>query len=104
MMKRRTTGTASGAFCGMCRDPHAVRQPGTAADRPVAAVAPACTWRSAASRDHDPRLRAGAVPGVAAFSTAGIADTPLTAVPGLIGGLWIVIGSVLFFGLPSWRP
>ena len=36
--------------------------------------------------------------GVAAFSTAGIADTPVTATAQLIGGLWIVIGSVLFFG------
>jgi len=36
--------------------------------------------------------------GVAAFSTAGIADTPSTGLAQLIGGLWIVIGSVLFFG------
>lgn len=36
--------------------------------------------------------------GVAAFSTAGIADKPLTGAGQLIGGLWIVIGSVLFFG------
>jgi voltage-gated potassium channel len=36
--------------------------------------------------------------GVAAFSTAGIADTPVTAAAKLVGGLWIVIGSVLFFG------
>jgi len=36
--------------------------------------------------------------GVAAFSTAGIADTPLSGAAQLIGGLWIVIGSVLFFG------
>ncbi|MDX1431758.1 MAG: two pore domain potassium channel family protein [Gammaproteobacteria bacterium] len=36
--------------------------------------------------------------GVAAFSTAGIADTPLTGAAQLIGGIWIVIGSVLFFG------
>jgi len=36
--------------------------------------------------------------GVAAFSTAGIADTPSTGTAQLIGGLWIVIGSVLFFG------
>ncbi|MEJ2141357.1 MAG: potassium channel family protein [Gammaproteobacteria bacterium] len=35
---------------------------------------------------------------VAAFSTAGIADTPLSATGQLVGGLWIVIGSVLFFG------
>jgi len=36
--------------------------------------------------------------GVAAFSTAGIADTPISGMARLIGGLWIVIGSVLFFG------
>ncbi len=36
--------------------------------------------------------------GIAAFSTAGIADTPVSAMARLIGGLWIVIGSVLFFG------
>lgn len=36
--------------------------------------------------------------GVAAFSTAGIADTPTSGMALLIGGLWIVIGSVLFFG------
>lgn len=36
--------------------------------------------------------------GVAAFSTAGIADKPLTAAGKLIGGIWIVVGSVLFFG------
>lgn len=36
--------------------------------------------------------------GVAAFSTAGIADMPLTERAMLIGGIWIVVGSVLFFG------
>ena len=36
--------------------------------------------------------------GVAAFSTAGIADTPVSSSGQFIGGLWIVIGSVLFFG------
>ncbi len=36
--------------------------------------------------------------GVAAFSTAGIADTPLSNASQLIGGIWIVIGSMLFFG------
>lgn len=36
--------------------------------------------------------------GVAAFSTAGIADTPTSSMAMFIGGLWIVIGSVLFFG------
>lgn len=34
----------------------------------------------------------------AAFSTAGIADTPTTAAAKLIGGVWIVVGSLLFFG------
>jgi len=36
--------------------------------------------------------------GVAAFSTAGIADTPHSGAARLFGGLWIVIGSILFFG------
>jgi voltage-gated potassium channel len=36
--------------------------------------------------------------GVAAFSTAGIADTPVTGAARFIGGVWIVLGSVLFFG------
>lgn len=36
--------------------------------------------------------------GIAAFSTAGIADTPSSGIAQLIGGLWIVIGSMLFFG------
>ena len=36
--------------------------------------------------------------GVAAFSTAGIADTPKSGIGNLIGGIWIVIGSTLFFG------
>ncbi len=36
--------------------------------------------------------------GIAAFSTAGIADTPLSGISQIIGGIWIVIGSVLFFG------
>ena len=36
--------------------------------------------------------------GVAAFSTAGIADTPLSGVSQVIGGVWIVVGSTLFFG------
>lgn len=36
--------------------------------------------------------------GVAAFSTAGIAIKPVSSTAQLIGGLWIVIGSVLFFG------
>lgn len=36
--------------------------------------------------------------GVAAFSTAGIADTPVSSTAQLIGAIWIVIGSMLFFG------
>ena len=36
--------------------------------------------------------------GVAAFSTAGIADTPVSSLAQFVGGLWIVIGSMLFFG------
>ncbi|MCP3995438.1 MAG: two pore domain potassium channel family protein [bacterium] len=36
--------------------------------------------------------------GVAAFSTAGIADRPVSGPGLLIGGAWIVIGSVFFFG------
>lgn len=36
--------------------------------------------------------------GIAAFSTAGIADTPKSGIAQLLGGTWIVIGSVLFFG------
>ncbi|MDX1301281.1 ion channel [Photobacterium sp.] len=35
---------------------------------------------------------------VAAFTTAGIADTPISSMAQFIGGLWIVIGSTLFFG------
>lgn len=36
--------------------------------------------------------------GVAAFSTAGIADKPISGTAQAVGGLWIVLGSVLFFG------
>jgi len=36
--------------------------------------------------------------GIAAFSTAGIADTPLAGMSQLIGGTWIVLGSSIFFG------
>jgi voltage-gated potassium channel len=36
--------------------------------------------------------------GVAACSTAGIADAPVTGLGRLLGGLWIVLGSILFFG------
>ena len=37
--------------------------------------------------------------GIAALSTAGIADTPITGASKLIGGVWIIVGSVLFFGI-----
>jgi voltage-gated potassium channel len=36
--------------------------------------------------------------GIAAFSTAGIADMPINGVSEVIGALWIVFGSMLFFG------
>jgi voltage-gated potassium channel len=36
--------------------------------------------------------------GIAAFSTAGIADSPISGLSQLVGGLWIIIGSTLFFG------
>lgn len=36
--------------------------------------------------------------GVAAFSTAGIADTPRSGISQIIGAAWIVLGSALFFG------
>jgi len=36
--------------------------------------------------------------GIAAFSTAGIADAPRSDFAKLIGGIWIVVGSVIFFG------
>lgn len=36
--------------------------------------------------------------GVAAFSTAGIASAPVSSAGQLVGGLWIVFGSMLFFG------
>lgn len=36
--------------------------------------------------------------GIAAFTTAGIADAPISGVAQFIGGLWIVIGSTVFFG------
>lgn len=36
--------------------------------------------------------------GIAAFSTAGIADAPVSGLAQFVGGLWIVLGSVLFFG------
>lgn len=37
--------------------------------------------------------------GIAAFSTAGIAPSPRSSLGQFIGGLWIVIGSILFFGI-----
>ena len=36
--------------------------------------------------------------GVAAFSTAGIADMPVSGAAMAVGGIWIVIGSMVFFG------
>ncbi len=36
--------------------------------------------------------------GVAAFSTAGIADAPISGTAQIVGGVWIVLGSTLFFG------
>ncbi len=36
--------------------------------------------------------------GVAAFSTAGIAAVPVSDLALLFGAIWIVLGSVLFFG------
>ena len=36
--------------------------------------------------------------GIAALSTAGIADTPQSNMAQLLGGIWIIVGSVLFFG------
>ena len=36
--------------------------------------------------------------GVAAFSTAGIAEMPVTGAAELVGAVWIVLGSMLFFG------
>ncbi len=36
--------------------------------------------------------------GIAAFSTAGIADTPVSGISQILGGIWIVAGSALFFG------
>ena len=35
---------------------------------------------------------------VAAFTTAGIASEPVTGLARSIGGLWMIVGSVLFFG------
>jgi voltage-gated potassium channel len=36
--------------------------------------------------------------GVAAFSTAGIADMPVNSISETIGAIWIILGSILFFG------
>ena len=36
--------------------------------------------------------------GIAAFSTAGIADMPVNGISELIGAIWIIVGSLLFFG------
>jgi voltage-gated potassium channel len=36
--------------------------------------------------------------GIAAFSTAGIADMPVNGISEIIGAIWIVLGSLLFFG------
>ena len=36
--------------------------------------------------------------GVTAFSTTGIADTPRSSLSMLVGGVWSVIGSGIFFG------
>jgi len=37
--------------------------------------------------------------GIAAFSTAGIADAPRSGAAQLFGGIWIVLGSTIFFGI-----
>ena len=37
--------------------------------------------------------------GIAAFSTAGIADMPSNGLSQFIGGAWIVVGSMIFFGI-----
>ena len=34
--------------------------------------------------------------GIAALSTAGIADSPISGLSKLIGGTWIIVGSVMF--------
>lgn len=36
--------------------------------------------------------------GIAAFSTAGIASAPASGAGQLIGGIWIILGSIIFFG------
>jgi len=34
--------------------------------------------------------------GIAAFSTAGIADMPVNGISEVIGAIWIILGSILF--------
>ena len=36
--------------------------------------------------------------GIAAFTTAGIADMPVNGISEIIGAIWIILGSMLFFG------
>ena len=36
--------------------------------------------------------------GIAAFSTAGIADMPVNGISEFIGAIWIILGSLVFFG------
>lgn len=36
--------------------------------------------------------------GIAASTTAGIADTPRSGASLIVGGIWIVVGSLIFFG------
>ena len=36
--------------------------------------------------------------GIAALSTAGIADMPVNDISEIIGAIWIILGSILFFG------
>lgn len=52
-----------------------------AADSPIRSLGDAMYW------------------GIAALSTAGIADSPISGLAKLIGGTWIIIGSVMFFGI-----
>ncbi len=51
-----------------------------------------------AAGSHITTLASALYWGVAAFSTAGIADTPRTNIAMLLGGIWIVAGSAIFFG------
>ncbi|MGB5644418.1 MAG: ion transporter [Gammaproteobacteria bacterium] len=36
--------------------------------------------------------------GIAALSTAGIADMPISGISEFMGAVWIILGSILFFG------